>query len=246
MTQLIQSTDAFIQSLICHRSKTISIFADNDSDRLTSLGCSIAFKAISCQSAPVLYFNLSHHHVHHRIILAKYLDLDTTGTRSMGSFTFQSIKARSPVFIFDDNSASTEDIVGFISLYHRDWNRLGAIIIDCLQLITDEKLWHFSIDYCLGEMVNTFHELAKKFDVPIFILADLNNWDRTSSDPVDIYDIADSDSIEQVADLIVLLEPDRTMRRRGQLLVPAKIVKDRDGPRRTIDFNYNIGQNQFV
>lgn len=110
----------------------------------------------------------------------------------------------------NDSLRSCEAIVTEIIRQHR-LGRLDIAFVDYLGLISDIARAAESKVHTIGQVTARFKELAMTLGVPIVLLSQLNrnsvmNGGKRSPQ---LADLRDSGSIEQDADVVLMLEPDR-------------------------------------
>jgi replicative DNA helicase len=108
---------------------------------------------------------------------------------------------------FDDRSGtSVFDVRTFARAVHRK-HPLSAIVVDYLQLMTDPRdipRWEK-----VGEMSRHLKILARDLNVPVIAMSQLNRGSETRADKMpQLSDLRESGSIEQDADVVVLLHRD--------------------------------------
>lgn len=118
-------------------------------------------------------------------------------------------RAQTPMAIaFDDRPGVTAfDVRTFARAVHRK-NPLSAIVVDYLQLMTDprEKVARWEK---VGDMSRTLKILARELNVPVIALSQLNRGSETRADKMpQLADLRESGSIEQDADVVILLHRD--------------------------------------
>jgi replicative DNA helicase len=115
----------------------------------------------------------------------------------------------------------------------RNGTRLGAVIVDYLQLVTprDTKI---NRQQQVGEMTRAFKLLAKELQTPVIVAAQLNRQPtgRANGLPV-LSDLRESGDIEQDSDVVIFLheeflEVDGRLEATGEIKVI--IAKQRSGP----------------
>ena len=92
-------------------------------------------------------------------------------------------------------------------------NKLGLIIVDYLQLLspTDSKVPR---EQQVAEASRGLKALAKELDVPVIVLSQLNRSSEKESRAPRLADLRESGSIEQDADVVLMLAPSTQGRRR--------------------------------
>ena len=116
----------------------------------------------------------------------------------------------------------------------RDNNRLGLIVIDYLQLIsgTDSRVPR---EQQISEISRGIKSLAKELEVPVLVLSQLNREAEKENRAPRLSDLRESGSIEQDADVVLLLAKDRESEDKasvpsGTRKVELIIAKQRNGP----------------
>ena len=155
-------------------------------------------------------------------------------------------------FIFDKNQINHKinSIVDFFKILFEQ-TKIGLIIIDYLQLM------QFSISKSenrvqeLSQITRSLKTLAREFNLPIIALSQLSRNVETRSDKKPILsDLRESGSIEQDADLILMLyENERNIKN----LVPNSftkvidliIAKQRNGPTGNIQLQFNKKNTRY-
>lgn len=108
-----------------------------------------------------------------------------------------------PVFI-NDTSRNLQEIVSKITIANQ-MGMCGIAFIDYLGLIqtgTNLPLAQ-AISLITGELKAT----AKRLKIPVIVLCQLNRLMARENRPPELYDLRDSGSIEQDADIVLMLEP---------------------------------------
>jgi len=85
-------------------------------------------------------------------------------------------------------------------------NKIGLIIIDYLQLLVNSKSKSENRVQEISQITRTLKNIAKEFQIPIIALSQLsrNVENRVNKRPV-LSDLRESGSIEQDADLVLML-----------------------------------------
>lgn len=106
------------------------------------------------------------------------------------------------------------------------------VVIDYLQLITQTQRFERH-DLAIGSMTRELKQIARQYEVPIVLLSQLSRGveQRADKRPV-MSDLRDSGSIEQDADVIMLLsrEDIEPVRPDSNELINVNIAKHRNGP----------------
>lgn len=127
---------------------------------------------------------------------------------------------------FNDKCQTLDDICNDIMLKHQQ-GRCSIAIIDHLHRIrtTDPRQ---SIYQAIKERSGRFKSLARECEIPVVLLAQLNRMSETENRPPDFRDLRDSGSIEEDADIVLMLE--RATHTRSDNNVNVWVRKNRQGP----------------
>lgn len=103
----------------------------------------------------------------------------------------------------NDVARTMNDICGEIKMNVMA-GKCDIVFIDYLGLIAlDSRL---VVSQAIAECTKTFKSLAKECKVPIVLLCQLNRASASEKRPPELYDLRDSGSIEQDADIVLMLE----------------------------------------
>ena len=111
-----------------------------------------------------------------------------------------------PLFIDDTPNLSVQDIRSKIKKIIFEQNQIGLIIIDYLQLMQSSKIKNENRVQELSQITRSLKNLAREFNVPVIALSQLSRSveSRTTKRPI-LSDLRESGSIEQDADLVLML-----------------------------------------
>ncbi len=111
-----------------------------------------------------------------------------------------------PFFIDDHPNLTTLNIRSRIKKILFEQNKIGLIIIDYLQLLLSSKSKSENRVQEISQITRTLKNIAKEFQIPIIALSQLsrNVESRVNKRPV-LSDLRESGSIEQDADLVLML-----------------------------------------
>lgn len=114
--------------------------------------------------------------------------------------------SEAPIIIEETAGLTVSDVRAIAHRTYRERGGLGLVVIDYLQLMSSSG---DNRNNELGEITRSLKALAKDLRVPVIALSQLNRGveQRTNKRPV-MSDLRDSGSIEQDADLILLLYRD--------------------------------------
>ena len=140
---------------------------------------------------------------------------------------------KAPIFIDDSSALSIMQLRAKARrLYAR--HKLGFIIVDYLQLLspTDAKLPR---EQQVAEASRGLKSLAKELDVPVLVLSQLNRSSEKENRVPRLSDLRESGSIEQDADVVLMLAQTREDREKGDSQVARDsmeliVAKQRNGP----------------
>lgn len=124
-------------------------------------------------------------------------------------------------------------------------HQIKCIVIDYLQLLTSPAAARESRQVEVSEISRGIKALARELDLPVVCLAQLNRGttQRTDNKPK-LSDLRESGSIEQDADLVILLHRDRgDVEREGEADVI--VAKHRNGPTKDIVLAFQGHYSRF-
>lgn len=114
-------------------------------------------------------------------------------------------------FYINDFSRSLDEIVGRIQQAVKA-KRCGVAFVDYLGLIRDTyEAGNAKLYQVIGKITGTFKALAKRCRIPIVLLCQLNRDAAREDRTPELFDLRDSGSIEQDADIVLMLQADKVM-----------------------------------
>ena len=167
------------------------------------------------------------------------------------------ILAKLPFFIDDTSTLSIQEIRSKIKTVITEQTKLGLVIIDYLQLIKSSDINTGNRVQELSQITRSLKSLAREFNVPIIALSQLsrNVDNRINQRPI-LSDLRESGSIEQDADLILMLSRNNLNNsqslqnnkiNKNELVITELIIaKQRNGPIGTVKLEFNESQTQFL
>jgi replicative DNA helicase len=162
----------------------------------------------------------------------------------------QSMKELSelPIFVEDSPNLTINDIRSTLRKIFQGSTKQGLVIIDYLQLMkTTSKIENRAQE--ISEVTRSLKILAKEFEVPIILLSQLsrNVESRVNKRPL-LSDLRESGSIEQDADIVVMLYRDDyyTNQPTKLSLTEFIVAKHRNGPVGTAKLNFNPTTTTFT
>ena len=191
------------------------IIAGRPSMGKTAFGLNIAANILKNSKLPVLFFSLemSKEQIMYRL-LAMELGLNQMKLKSGRLSQNEWIKlskiikifSKLPFFIDDTFNLSVETIRSKIKTLLFEQNEIGLIIVDYIQLMQHSNSKTENRVKELSQITRSLKTLAREFNIPIIALSQLsrNVENRIDKRPI-LSDLRDSGSIEQDADLVILL-----------------------------------------
>lgn len=139
--------------------------------------------------------------------------------------------SKSSIFIDDSSHLSIMELRAKARRVHSR-SKLGFIIVDYLQLLspTDPKVPR---EQQVAEASRGLKSLAKELDVPVLVLSQLNRSSEKENRTPKLADLRESGSIEQDADVVLMLARPRDADERFQVAADSAeliVAKQRNGP----------------
>ena len=162
------------------------------------------------------------------------------------------ILSKLPLLIDDSPNLSIQDLRFKIKKIILEQKTIGLIIIDYLQLLQGLNRQSTTRTEELSQITRALKNIAKEFNVPIISLSQLsrNVENRWNQKPM-LSDLRESGSIEQDADLVLMLANLQSPSA-GQLnnedskSIELIVAKHRNGPTGTVSLTFNGKQTKFV
>ena len=171
-------------------------------------------------------------------------DLDTEGWTNLA--TLQGRIDSAPLFIDDSPNMTLMEIRAKCRRLKRR-NDLKLVVLDYLQLMSSGKKVE-SRQQEVSEFSRSLKLLAKELDVPVIALSQLNRGSeqRTDKRPM-VSDLRESGSIEQDADMVILLHREDMYNPDSERVGEADMIiaKHRGGPTRTIPLAFSGKYSRF-
>lgn len=171
-------------------------------------------------------------------------DLDTEGWTSLA--TLQGRIDSAPLFIDDSPNMTLMEIRAKCRRL-KQRNDLKLVVLDYLQLMSSGKKVE-SRQQEVSEFSRSLKLLAKELDVPVIALSQLNRGSeqRTDKRPM-VSDLRESGSIEQDADMVILLHREDMYNPESDRVGEADMIiaKHRGGPTRTIPLAFSGKYSRF-
>ena len=252
--------DSFTQGF---QKSDLIIIAGRPSMGKTALALNISSNIVKNANLPVLFFSLemSKEQLTYRL-LTNETDITNARLKTGNLYKEDWVKLNStiknlsalPFFIDDTSNPSIQDIKSKIKKILFEQNQIGLIIIDYLQLMQNSKFKTNNRAQELSQITRSLKILAREFNVPIIALSQLsrNVESRLNKRPI-LSDLRESGSIEQDADLVLMLYRESyynstEIAENVNLIdnVELIIAKQRNGPVGTIDLNFDSSRTKFL
>ena len=236
------------------------IIAGRPSLGKTALSLNIASNLIKNSKLPVLFFSLE---MSKEQIMYRLLSMETninqmrlkSGQLNENDWIkltkMIKIISKFPLFIDDTFDLSIQDIKSKIKTIIFEQNKLGLVIIDYIQLMQNPKLKNKNRVHELSEITRSLKTIAREFNIPIIGLSQLsrNVENRIDKKPI-LSDLRESGSIEQDADLVLMLSKGNTNTSpnsdyQKNKLIELIIAKQRNGPTGVVKLEFNEEQTKF-
>jgi len=236
------------------------IIAGRPSIGKTAFCLSLAFNIIKNTKLAVLFFSLE---MGREQIIYRLLSMEAnisqtklkTGKLSKKNWSKLSkifkILAKLPFFIDDNSTLTSELIRSLLQTNIFKQKKIGTVIIDYLQLMGNKKQNINNRAYELAQITRNLKNLAREFNIPIIVLSQLSRNVELRNDKKPILaDLRESGSIEQDADLVLLLSRSKqkitTYNSNKNLLIDISIAKHRNGPTGTLLLQFDPKRTKFI
>ena len=244
--------DSIIQGF---QKSDLIIIAGRPSLGKTALSLNIAINIIKTYRTPVLFFSLemSKEQLLYRV-LANEAEISTIRLRSghiykndwLNLNTIFKTLACLPFFIDDRPAVSIQEIRLKIKKLIFNEASIGLIIIDYLQLMQNFKSPLDNRVQELSQITRSLKIIAREFNVPIIALSQLsrNVENRLNKKPI-LSDLRESGSIEQDADLVLMLYENNLESLNKEKTKELLIAKNRNGPIGSVKLRFDPTYTKF-
>jgi len=248
--------DSFTQGF---QKSDLIIIAGRPSMGKTALSLNITLNIIKKYQLPVLFFSLemSKEQLIYRL-LANETNISQmhlrTGKLSKEEWLKLITKIKDlstlPLFLDDTPNLSLQDIRSKIKTIIFEHNKIGLIVIDYLQLMQNSSFSTNNRVQELSYITRSLKSIAREFKVPLIVLSQLsrNVESRINKRPI-LSDLRESGSIEQDADLVLMLYRDSYYNSTEDTsfnLAELIIAKQRNGPTGTVELEFNAKNIEFL
>nr|UHY41045.1 replication helicase subunit [Thalassionema bacillare] len=245
------SLDSFTQGF---QNSDLIIIAGRPSIGKTAFSLSIALNILKGSRLPILIFSLE---MSKKQIIYRLLSMETnisqlrlrsgklykTDWRKLNKII--KIFSKLPLFIDDTSNLSISEIRSKIKIIVSRYQKIGLVIIDYLQLMQNINSKNENRVQELSQITRSLKNLANDFNVPVIALSQLsrNIEIRNDKKPI-LSDLRESGSIEQDADLVLMLYKNDTQLSNDFSLSSIKIIdliiaKQRNGPTGNIKIKFD-------
>lgn len=114
-----------------------------------------------------------------------------------------------PIYI-NDHSRTMEEIIARMTIETRA-GKCRVAFVDYLGLMDISTGWRESLNQAIGKITGELKATAKRLKIPIILLCQLNRDAARADRAPELYDLRDSGSIEQDADIVMMLETDEAI-----------------------------------
>ena len=232
------------------------IIAGRPSMGKTALSLNIVSNIMKHSKLPILFFSLE---MSKEQIMYRFLSMETNinQMRLKSGRVYQNewvklhkmikILSKLPFFIDDTFNLSPHNIKLKLKTIMFEQNQIGLIVIDYLQLMQDSKLKTENRAQELSKITRSLKTLAREFNIPIIALSQLSRSIemRVDKKPI-LSDLRESGSIEQDADLVLMLSDNISQGlNQNQQLIELIVAKQRNGPTGIVRLKFNKNRAKF-
>lgn len=233
------------------------IIAGRPSLGKTALSLSIATNLIKISKLPILFFSLE---MSQKQIMYRLLSMETSisQTRLKNGKLYKNdwikltkmiqILAKFPFFIDDRVNLTIKDLRSKIKTLLFEQNEIGVVIIDYIQLMQNDNSRINNRAQEISQITKSLKMIAREFNIPIIGLSQLSRNVEYRSDKKPILaDLRESGSIEQDADLVLMLSKSHITESKSKTFqkMELTIAKHRNGPVGQISLTFNKKQTKF-
>jgi len=246
------------------------IIAGRPSMGKTALSLNIATNLIKISKLPILFFSLE---MSKKQIMYRLLSMETSipQMRLKNGKLYKNdwiklnkiiqILAKFPFFIDDSTNLTTKDLRAKIKTIIFEQNEIGLVIIDYIQLMQNSNVKMETRAQEISQITRSLKTIAREFNIPIIGLSQLsrNVEHRSDKKPI-LSDLRESGSIEQDADLVLMLSKSQDLYSNvsanfsadslanssdPEKIIELIIAKHRNGPTGEIKLRFNEKQTKF-
>ena len=236
------------------------IVAGRPSIGKTAFSLSISLNILRISRLPVLIFSLE---MSKKQIIYRLLSMETNISqlrlRSGKLYKKDWLKlnkiirifSKLPLFIDDSSNLSVSEMRSNIKTIILQYKKVGLVIIDYLQLMYNPLSKNENRSQELSKITRSLKNVANEFNIPIIALSQLsrNAENRSDKKPI-LSDLRESGSIEQDADVVLMLYQDYKDNLDTSTFNPIKIIdliiaKQRNGPIGSVKINFDKVRTKY-
>jgi replicative DNA helicase len=220
------------------------ILAGRPSVGKTSFGLNISLNVLKKTRLPVIFFSLemSAQQLMYRLLsMETRLDQTKFKTGLLNNDDWKKIDlvmrilGKIPIHLHDTPHLSSADVRKVLKNFSKLYTNIGLVVIDYLQLMHEPLSKNLNRSQEISLITRELKNIAREFDVPIIALSQLSRTIDGRIDPKPMLsDLRDSGSIEQDADLVLMLykntQKSITNLTPGSKIIDLSIAKQRNGP----------------
>jgi replicative DNA helicase len=149
-----------------------------------------------------------------------------------------------PLWVDDSAGLSLQQVVQKANYVKRKAGGLGMVVVDYLQLMEGEGETRSNE---LGRIVRGLKNMAKRLRCPVVLLSQLNREAEKRNGPPGLENLAESDVIEQAADIILLLwrESRRNPKPDNKHTAQIEVAKNKNGACDTVRLWFDGATQRF-
>ena len=251
------SLDSFTQGF---QNSDLIIIAGRPSIGKTAFSLTLSLNIIKYSKLPVVIFSLemSKEQIMYRL-LSMETNISQLNLKSGKLYKTDWIKLNKiikilsnlPLFVDDSCNLSVQEIRSKIKTIVFQYKKIGLVIIDYLQLMQGPILKNGTRAQELSQITQSLKTIAREFNLPIIALSQLSRNVETRNDKKPILsDLRESGSIEQDADLVLMLYQNDRSEFNLNPTNPTKIIdlviaKQRNGPTGNIQLKFDKKRTKY-
>ena len=144
--------------------------------------------------------------------------------------------SKAPLFIDDSSRLTIMELRAKARrLYTR--HKLGLLVVDYLQLISPTES-QVPREQQVAEASRGLKALAKELDLPVLVLSQLNRSSEKEDRKPRLSDLRESGSIEQDADVVLMLAPPKDPEEKTEAPYELFVAKQRNGPIGNVELTF--------
>jgi len=235
------------------------IIAGRPSVGKTSFGLNITLNILKKTRLPVIFFSLemSSQQLMYRLLsMETRLDQTKFKTGLLNTEDWKKIDlvmrilGKVPIHLHDTPNLSSSDVRKVLKHLSKIYPQIGLIVIDYLQLMQEPSSKNLNRSQEISLITRELKKIAREFMVPIVALSQLSRTIDGRIDPKPMLsDLRDSGSIEQDADLVLMLYKNKQRSiidlTPGSSIIDLSIAKQRNGPIGNVQLLFNEHLTKF-